>query len=72
VKFVRQAFVIHLQAQEKAFLKVKELDYLTIDIKVPTPKNLVNELNARELLKFAHKNSRYQYIQLGENQDEWR
>jgi len=69
-KFVRRAFVIHLQAQEKVFLKVKGLDYLTLDIKVPTPKNLVNELNVRDLLKFARKNGRYQYIQLEENQDE--
>jgi hypothetical protein len=69
-KFVRQAFVIHLQGQEKSFLKVKGLDYLTVDIKVPTPKNLVNELNVRELLKFSQKNARYKYIQLEENQDE--
>ena len=71
VKFVCKAFLIHLQEQEKAFLKVKGLDYLTLDINVPTPKNFVNDLNVRELLKFAvHKNAHHKYIQLEENQEE--
>jgi len=69
-KFVHQAFIIHLQGQEKTCLKVKGLDYLTLDIKVPMPKNLVNELNVRELFKFAHKNARYKSIQLEKNQEE--
>jgi len=69
-KFVRQAFLIHLQGQENAFLKVKGLDYLTLDIRVPTPKNLVNELDVRNLLKFGHKHSRFRCVQLEENQEE--
>ena len=69
-KFVRQAFAIHLQEKEKAFLEVKRLDYLTLDIKVPIPKNLVNKLNARELLKLAaHRNPCFKCIQL-EGQEE--
>jgi len=59
-----------LQEKEKAFLEVKGLDYLTLDIKVPTPKNLVNKLNARELLKLAaHRNPRFKCIEL-EGQEE--
>ena len=59
-KFVRKAFEFHLNDQTSAGVQVRSLDYLTVDLPIPSYSNVVAKLNVRELLACAtKKNKRY-------------
>jgi len=58
--FVQEAFKIHLRGGLDASLNVKTLDFLTMDIEIPTQLGLVNKMDIKKLLSCAStKNARY-------------
>ena len=58
-EFVQAAFAI----QSDASLAVKGLDYITIDLKIPTQLNIVSEMDVRKLIKCrGNKNSQYRCL----------
>ncbi|CAG8661456.1 3184_t:CDS:2, partial [Paraglomus brasilianum] len=44
-EFVQAAFAIHLHGESDASLAVKGLDYITINLKIPTQLNIVSEMD---------------------------
>ena len=59
-KFVRKSFEFHLNNPTNAGAQVRTLDYLTVDLPMPSYSNIVAKLNVNELLACAtKKNKRY-------------
>ena len=59
-RFVRKSFEIHLTNQTNASAQIRTLDYITVDLPIPSYKGIVGKLNVRELLACAtKKNKRY-------------
>ncbi|CAG8550812.1 5323_t:CDS:2 [Paraglomus brasilianum] len=62
-KFVQEAFKIHLRGGSDASLNVKTLDYITMELDIPTQLGIVNEMDVKKLLSCASiKNSRYRRL----------
>ena len=60
-KFVRKSFEFHLKDRTNAGAQIRTLDYLTVDLPIPSSySNVVAKLNVSELLACAtKKNKRY-------------
>ena len=62
-KFVQEAFKIHLRGGADASLNVKKLDYITMNLDIPTQLGIVSEMDVKKLLSCASiKNSRYRRL----------
>ena len=58
--FVRKSFELHLNDNANTSAQIRTLDYLTLDLLIPSHSNIVANLNVRELLACAtKKNKRY-------------
>jgi hypothetical protein len=56
--FVRKSFEFHLNQTEDVGSKIRSLDYLTMDLPIPSYNGIVEKLNVRELLACATKNNK--------------